>query len=235
MLERELAELQVAWPETPDIASAVGTRLAAPAPRRRRLRLLPAWQIAIAAVVLVIAVVMAVPQSRAAVLDWLGLRSVKIEHREPRPSRFGSSLQLGTPVTLAQAQQRFPVRVPAALGPPDALYLSQNPTRVDLVYRRGKRVGVLVTELRARATPVIEKAIGSASKFERFRVDGDPAYFISGGRHGFAFIPDDSQEPVFEQERLAGNTLLVERADGLLLRVEGRLTRAQAVKIARSA
>jgi hypothetical protein len=235
MLERELAELQVAWPETPDIASAVGARLAAPAPQRRwLLRRLPAWQVAIAAVAVVIAVVMAVPSTRAAVLDWLGLRSVKIEHREPRPSTFGSSLQLGTPVTLAQAQRRFPARLPAALGRPDAVYLSENPTRVDLVYRNGKRVGVLVTELRATATPVIEKSIGTASKFERFRVDGDPAYFISGAQHGFAYIPAGTQEPQFEHERLAGNTLLVERADGLLLRVEGRLNRDAAVRIARS-
>lgn len=234
MLERELAELQVAWPETPDIAAAVGPRLAAPAPRRRWLLARPAWQIAVVAAALVIAVVMAVPPTRAAVLDWLGLRSVKIEHREPRPSTFGSSLQLGTPVTLADAERRFPVRVPAALGRPDAVYLSENPTRVDLVYRDGTRVGVLVTELRATATPVIEKAIGTASRFERFRLDGDPAYFISGGRHGFAYIPAGSGEPHFEDARLAGNTLLVERSDGLLLRVEGRLDRDAAVRIARS-
>jgi hypothetical protein len=114
------------------------------------------------------------------------------------------------------------------------VYVSENPTRVDLVYRRGKRVGVLVTELRATATPVIEKAIGAASKFERFRVDGDPAYFISGAQHGFAYVPAGTQEPQFEQERLAGNTLLVERTDGLLLRVEGQLKRDAAVRIARS-
>ena len=38
----------------------------------------------------------------------------------------------------------------------------------------------------------------------------------------------------FEDQRLAGNTLLVERADGLLIRVEGDLTRDRAVAIARS-
>jgi hypothetical protein len=65
-------------------------------------------------------------------------------------------------------------------------------------------------------------------------VDGDPAYFISGARHGFAYIPAGTEEPQFEQERLAGNTLLVERSDGLLLRVEGRLNRDAAVRIARS-
>ena len=38
----------------------------------------------------------------------------------------------------------------------------------------------------------------------------------------------------FEDQRLAGNTLLVERADGLLIRVEGDLARDRAVAIAES-
>jgi hypothetical protein len=230
MLERELAELRIDWPQTPDIAGAVGARIAAPAPRRRWWAARPAWQLAVVAVALVIAVVMAVPPTRAAVLDWLGLRSVRIEHREPRPSTFGRRVAVGDPVTLEQARRHFPVRVPAALGPPDAAYLSENPTRVDMVYRGGP----LVTELRATVSPVIQKAIGSAAKFERFRVDGDPAYFISGAKHGFAYIPAGSQEPLFEDQRLAGNTLLVERRDGLLLRIEGKLDRDRAVAIAES-
>jgi len=236
MLERDLAELQVEWPETPDIAAAVSVRLVALPARRRWWVARPAWQLAVAAVALVIAIIMAVPPTRAAVLDLLGLRSVRIEHREPRPSTFGRGLSLGTPVTLAQARRKadFPVRVPAALGPPDAAYFSENPARVDFVYREGHRVATLVTELRAAATPVIQKAVGSASNFEQFRVGGDRAYFISGARHGFAFIPAGSQEPMYEDQRLAGNTLLVERRDGLLLRIEGKLDRAEAVRIAES-
>lgn len=229
MLERELAELSIEWPETPDIAAAVAPRLAA-APRRRWFAARPAWQIAVAAVALVIAVLMAVPPTRAAVLDLLGLRSVRIEHREPRPSTFGQRLAVGDPVTLAQARKKFPVRLPEALGAPTAVYLADDPTRVDLVYRGGP----LVTELRATVTPVIQKAIGAATKFERLKVDGDPAYFISGGPHGFAYIPAGTQEPMFEDQRLAGNTLLVERSDGMLLRIEGKLDRDEAVRIAES-
>ncbi len=230
MLERELTSLAIEWPETPDIAAGVSARLVSPPPRRRWWMARPAWQLAVAAVALVIAVVMAVPPTRAAVLDLLGLRSVRIEHREPRPSTFGRRLAVGDPVTLEQARRHFPVRVPAALGPPDAVYLSTIPARVDMVYRGGP----LVTELRATVTPVIQKAIGSAAKFEQFRVDGDPAYFISGAKHGFAYIPAGSQEPLFEDQRLAGNTLLVERRDGLLLRIEGKLDRAAAVRLAES-
>jgi hypothetical protein len=45
---------------------------------------------------------------------------------------------------------------------------------------------------------------------------------------------DENGDVEFEDQRLAGNTLLVERADGLLLRVEGDITRDDAVRIARS-
>jgi hypothetical protein len=155
---------------------------------------------------------------------------VRIEHREPRPSTFGRRIAVGDPVTLAQARRKFPVRVPAALGAPDAVYLSTDPTRVDMVYRGGP----LVTELRATATPVIGKAIGSGAHLAQLTVGGDRAYFISGAPHGFAYIPAGSQEPVFEDQRLAGNTLLVERRDGLLLRIEGKLDRDEAVRIAES-
>lgn len=246
MLERELRELQVEWPPTPDIA---GSLVLAPPVRQRRWTLArPAWQLAIAIVALIVAVVMAVPPTRAAVLDFLGLSStVRIEHREPVVSKFASGLQLGEPVTLEQARRRagFPVRVPAAVGRPDAVYIDAHPTfgtRVDLIYRArpGLRrasatgAGLLVTELLATATPAIQKTIGSATKFERLDVDGDLAYFFSGREHGFAYVPANGVMS-FEDQRLAGNTLLVERSDGVLLRIEGRLSRDQAVRIAESA
>jgi hypothetical protein len=239
MLEQELRELQVDWPETPDIAGSIAGRLAAPPPRRAIFNR-PAWQLAVAAVALVIAVVMAIPPARAAVLDLLGLRSVRIEHREPRVSRFGQGVSLGDPATLGEAKRRagFPVGVPAVLGDPDGVYLDADAVtgpRVDMVYRapNSRRVGLLVTELEAKATPVIQKAIGTGARVEQFAVDGDPAIFISGRRHGFAYTPANGQT-TYEDQRLAGNTLLVDRSDGVLLRVEGRIDRAEAVRIARS-
>jgi hypothetical protein len=241
MLEQELRELRVEWPPTPDIAGSLALE-PAPPPRRWSILARPAWQLAVVAVAVAIAVVMAVPSTRAAVLKALGLSSVRIEHREPVVSKFGSGLALGEPVTLERAQRRFPVVVPRAVGRPDAVYLGENPTRVDLVYRARPGLprasttgaGLLVTELRATVTPVIQKTIGAATHFERLSVGGDPAYFFSGGRHGFAYVPPTGAMG-FEDQRLAGNTLLVERSDGLLLRIEGRLSRATAVRIALSA
>ena len=240
-LERELRALRVEWPDTPDLAGTVVARLPNRPPRRRFWLEWPAWQVAVAVGAVLVAVVMAVPPARSAVLDLLGFGSVRVEREEPRPSEFGSGLALGEPVTLETARRGvdFEVLVPEAVGPPDAVYVADNPARVDLVYRprpglpSSGGVGLLVTELRAVATPLIEKTLGEATRIERLTVGGDPAFFITGADHGFAYLTPGG-EPAFETQRLAGPTLLVERADGVLLRVEGRLTREEAVRIAES-
>jgi hypothetical protein len=113
---------------------------------------------------------------------------------------------------------------------------------VDLVYRErpglpassNTGAGLLVTEFHAIAEPLIEKTAGAGSSVERLTVGSDPAFFISGADHGFAYIQRGSSGS-FEPQRLAGNTLLVERSDGVLLRVEGDIGRDEAVRIAESA
>jgi hypothetical protein len=240
MLERELRELQVAWPETPDLATAVSRRLAEP-PRRRLWPAVPAWQIAVAVAAAMIAVVLAVPPARSAVLEWLGLASVRIERTEPRPtttvpSRIGPSL--GEQVTLEQARRRagFPLVVPEALGEPDEVYLSTDPAterREGLPLSGNTGAGALLTQFRAPARVLVEKSLGTGARAERFEVGGSPAVFISGSPHGFAYTGDDGT--AFEEQRLAGNTLLVERRDGVLLRLEAEVSREEAVRIAASA
>jgi hypothetical protein len=243
-LHEELTALSVEWPATPNLAAGVGARLEQPAAARRAWR--PALAYGLAALAAAFALTMAAsPDARSAVLEWLGLKSVKIERREPtapppRPGTLGSGLGLGTPVTLAEARRHAPfLRLPTAagLGQPDAIYLGGQD--VSLVY--GERPGiarstetgaaVLVQQFRARVGPFIQKTLGAGSRLERLRIDGDPAYFITGA-HGFAYDGEDDVR--FEDQRLAGNTLLLERADGLLIRVEGDIARDRAVAIARS-
>ena len=248
-LHAELTALAVEWPATPDLTDGVLARLesTAPAPPSRRR---PAWRPALAyglaALAAAFALTMAAsPDARSAVLEWLGLKSVKVERREPvapspSPGTLGSHLGLGTPVNLGEARERSPfLRVPTAegLGEPDAIYLGGK--SVSLVY--GEREGyaradttgvaLLVQEFPARVGEFIQKTIGQGARLERLRVDGAPAYFITGA-HGFAYDSDEGGG--FEDQRLAGNTLLVERPDGLLLRIEGDISRDRAVAVARS-
>src|SRR5215218_2568161 len=123
-LHAELTALAVEWPETPDLSEDVLARLDEPAARpRRALRWRPALAYGAAALVAAFALTMAAsPDARSAVLEWLGLKSVTIERREPRPTDSG--LRLGTPVTLAQARERVPfLSLPEALGEPEAVHV----------------------------------------------------------------------------------------------------------------
>jgi hypothetical protein len=93
---------------------------------------------------------------------------------------------------------------------------------------------LLVMQFRASVNQdVIVKATGGGAHVEPLRVDGERGYFISGTPHGFAYVGQDG-EAGFTEQRLAGNTLLLERGERLL-RVEGEVSRAEAIAIARSA
>jgi len=237
-LEIALRELDVEWPATPDIAAAVRTRIAAaPAPRRRRLTW-PArgWRMQLAYVAAALAILfagtMAVsPDARSTVLRWLGISSVEIRREPSRPLPTG--LALGERATLDELREAdVPLLLPSTLGDADAGYLTILPdsTRAaSLLYGDGP---ILVQTFRARVTPFIEKTIHSGAQLTRLTVDGAPAYWIEGA-HGFAYTT--GQRGAYEDQRLAGNTLLVDRADGVLLRIEGPITRERAVEIARSA
>ncbi len=263
-LERELRELPVAWPPTPNLAAAVEARLvgaigasgpaeaAGPAGAGAAWSRLPRiWRpVLVALLVLAVALggAMAVEPARSALLDWLGFGAVRIERRAPEvaPGRLGAGLGLGEPVTLERARRAagFRVAVPAVLGEPAAVFFArdaQGGPRVSFTYppRPGlpradqTGVGLVVTQLRGRTSPAIGKAIGPGTTLERLSVGGEPALFLAGDPHGFVFEPAPGQ-PVYEDDRLAADVLLVDRADGVLVRLEGRMSRATAVRIAAS-
>jgi hypothetical protein len=161
-LERMLREAApfVAYPELPDLSTAIGSRLrdvhepVQRAPRRRLLRPVfrPAFQPVLARAAVVVAIAVALlgatlaisPGARHAVAGWLGLRGVKVEvvpslSAPPSPAALGTGLNLGKRVTLAQAQAMvpFPIGVPESLGPPDEVYLRTGfiQDQVTLLYR----------------------------------------------------------------------------------------------------
>jgi hypothetical protein len=213
----------------------------------RLLRPHPALAAAAVALLVVAGVLAASPSARSTVLRWLGLKSVEVRHAPPGatppPVRRGSELGLGPPVTLAAAQRAagFRVPVPATLGPPAVVYLARVPgtgPRVSLVYAPGRGiprsrisgVGLLITAFRGDPFPLIQKTI-SGTRAERLTIAGSPALWLPHA-HGFAYATPGGGG--FEPQRLADRTLLVERG-GVLLRIEGRITRARAIAIARAA
>ena len=92
------------------------------------------------------------------------------------------------------------------------------------------RPPLLVLEL--RAAPQIEKAVQGEIPVERVTVDGAPGLWLEGPRHEF-FYRTLEREAMRDTQRLAGNTLLWTRGP-LTLRIEGDLSKAEAIRIAES-
>ena len=76
---------------------------------------------------------------------------------------------------------------------------------------------------------LLKKLAGSGTRLEHVRVDGRPAVWLEGGPHVvFVLGPDGTVRD--DRGWLAGNTLLV-AYPGVTLRVEGLLTRDEAVEL----
>jgi hypothetical protein len=242
-LERRLAVLRddVAWPPTPDLASAVAARVASE-PRRRaraRPRLRPALRpatVALAALVVALVVagtLAAAPGVRARIADWLGIGAVRVERVDRLPDVGPArDLGLGRRTTLAAARRaaRVPVPTIGALGAPDAVYVSrQPPAGASLVYlaRPGlpaatHGTGALLTMLPGGDVALVKKLLGAGTSVTSVDVDGALGVYISGEPH-----------VVTPPNRLAGNTLIWVRGD-TTYRLETALGRAAALRLARS-
>ena len=167
----------------------------------------------------------------------------------PSPSRapVGGRLGLGRRLSLAEARASapFPILLPTLpeYQAPDEVYFGEPPRggQVSLVYHPrpglppapGSEVGLLLTEFRGDLDPrFYGKVLGPGVRLEELTIDGERALWIEGQPHTFIYR-DPSGNPVDEQVRLAGDVLLWERGD-LTLRLEGTLTKAEALRIAAS-
>jgi len=235
-LETRLAELQVAWPSEPDVAGRVRSRLEAQPRSRPRRRFRPAWAVALAILVSVGGVA-AVPSARSAVLRWLGIEGVRIERvpEAPTPAPSVSPiLDLGEPARPAPD-----TLVPAALGPPSAVYEAGE--RVTLLYRprpglpesEQSGAGALLSQFPGRTNvQFIRKFAGPDTTIERVQVDGERGYWVAGEPHGLLY--EDPAGVIREAPtRLAGPTLVWRRGD-LTLRLEADVSKTRALAIARS-
>ena len=254
-LEQQLSALaaQIDWPATPNLAPAVRSRITAPVVLRAPWYQ-SRWALAAAAVIIALAALVAYQPSREAIASWVNVHLfVQRVHVVPTPSPLppgplGERLGLGNQTTLAEAQKQvsWHVMVPSKLGEPDEVYLQLPPDgavkgEVTLVYatRPGipvageTGVSVLVTE----ATGAIDsnffgKMLGPGTTFEEVTVAGHRGYWIAGSPHQFFFI-DSQGKARYETLRLATNTLLLDWG-GTVVRIEGKLTKAQALEIAAS-
>jgi hypothetical protein len=237
-LERELITLGRAleFPPTPNLAARIGPRLdRAPEPRAWPWRRIAV--VAIAAALLAIAVAFAVPPARTAILRWFGLSGVRIRQvGSLPPTRTEGPLLLGRRVSLAEARAkiRYHVLVPKRAPHPDAVFLSTYPPggMVSFAYGDRRKPRLLMMQFEGTTGPYIEKLVVMGTHVERVKINGRRGFFLSGAPHELHFLGPNYEDEIVNR-RLAGNTLLWERGS-LTLRLEGRMTKDEAVAIARS-
>jgi hypothetical protein len=254
-LEEQLSRLggDLDWPATPDLAAVISRRIGVRrAPQRQWFE--SRWAMAAAVAILALAALLAYTPSRDAIAHWFNLstRIQQVPHlRTPTPQPpgpLGKRLGLGEMTTLeaARAAVKWKVLLPPSLGTPDEVYLQLPPLgppggEVTLVYasRPGiptsgqTGVSLLVTEARGLVNrEFFGKIVGPDTTITEIEAAGNPGYWIAGKPHIF-FLIDDAGNVRDETLRLATNTLLLNDS-GVVVRIEGDLTKDQALQIAAS-
>jgi hypothetical protein len=225
MIEQELRALaaSIDFPAERDLAPAVRGRLRG-RPRRRL-----AAAALVAAVLVALAVAFAVPPARSAILRFFHLRGVRVEYVDRLPDVRTAPLDLGVPVAPADAGRTAGFRPLASglLGRPDEVSWDGG----FLWYRYG-RTRLLVSQFRGRERiDLVKKVVGPRTVITPVTVGGEPGYFVSGGTHFLYVAPGGTVRQ--EAVRLSRQVLLWQHGR-LTLRLEGDVTLAQALRIARS-
>ena len=247
-LERSLAEVggRIEWPEAADLTRSVRAAIGDDSPRRITLARGLAYAATLAALVVAVSL-LSFPGVRTAVADFLGIGGVRIDTDASAPTP-ADDLDLGERMSLPQARDAvaFDVKVPAALGRPDSVWLDTGvgggqvalgyESSTDLPAAPGTDLGALVTQFPdAEVSDIaLKKVTGSqpGTTFESVTVEGDQGFWVSGEPHLIAYLEPDG-DIRNETVRLAGNVLLWE-SNGVTYRIESTLSKAEAIAIAES-
>jgi len=229
VLEQQLRELgrELAYPPTPAFELELEPRPARTPARRRPLVLAFAVLLAIAAGVLALS-----PGARSAFLEIFELEGASVELVDTLPEVEVQAPFYGEQVTKAEAERRVGFPLLGLEGEePDAVYVREGDRIATLVYGDPARPRLVLAQLRGAVYEGFVKKVGaSGTRVEEVEVDGERGLFVSGDEH-FVMYLNDRFEVDDEQTYLAGDVLLWNRG-GLLLRLEGDFTRAEAVELA---
>src|SRR5215211_3277726 len=234
-LEHALVELgrSIDYPPTPELAGAVRDRL----PERQRARFGRRYAVAAFAILAVAAgAVMAVPQTRGAVLGFFHLGGTTIERVETLPTvETQAPLDLGRRVTLDEAERfmRWDLVRPAALGDPDVVYVRSDLPGgvVTFVYGPPSSPRALVSQFEG-GLEYVEKTVGPGTRVDAGRVGRERGFWIFGRPHIVRFA-DRNGGFREDRVRLAGDVLLWQRGP-VTVRLEADVSRRRALAVARS-
>jgi hypothetical protein len=224
-LERSLQALaaEIRYPATPRLELHL---------ERRRLRLRP-LVLGLAVVLALLAGVLALsPGARSAFLEIFHLKGATVELVETLPESPAERFDFGRRVGRAEAERRAGFEL-LELGKPDGIFVRPDDV-VSLVYGDPQSPRLVLTELRGSVWDGMVKKVGSSgTRVDDVTVNGERGLFISGDEHVVMFR-DEQGDIADERTYLAGTVLLWNHGD-LLLRLEGDLTKADALELARTA
>jgi hypothetical protein len=228
-LERRLQALggEIAYPPTPRFDLGFDRRPVR-AGRLRPLALGFAILLAVLAGVLALS-----PGARSAFLEIFRLKGATVERVETLPDVPVQRINFGERVSREEAE-RFVGFELVDLGKPDGIYVMRGDRVASVVYGPAENPRLVLTQLRGGVWDGFVKKVGSrGTRIEQVTVNGERGLFVSGDEHFVMFV-NEYGSITDEQTYLAGTVLLWNRGE-LLLRLEGDLTRAEALELAESA
>jgi hypothetical protein len=224
-LERRLLALEIAVPEEPDVAPAVLARIEGRPFRWRRVVL------ACALLAVALGAAFAVPQARSAILRFFHLGGATVERVQTLPPAVERS-GFGRPTSLAGAQRAvgLPLVLPPLDRKPARAYVLDDAVATVVLQAGGQ--DVLLSEFRATDEAYLKKFVGASTIVEPVRVRGELGLWIEGAPHTLTYL--DPSGRFRERAILIRGNVLLWLHGPLTLRLEGKLTRGQAVELARS-
>lgn len=216
---------EIAWPETPPLEPTFDRRPARVS-RVRPLALGFAILLAVLAGVLALS-----PGARSAFLEIFRLKGATVERVDRLPEVEVQAIDFGDQVSREEAERRVGFEL-VDLGEPDAVFV-RGSRMASLVYGPVEKPRLVLSELRGSVWEgMMKKVGGGGTRIDQVTVDGERGLFISGDEH-FVMFFDENGAITNEPTYLAGTVLLWNRGP-LLLRLEGDMTRAEALELAES-
>ncbi len=170
---------------------------------------------------------MAVPSARTAVLEWLGIKGVKVTRVDKLPKvSLLSDMGLGEPVTLAEARRRAPGLVEPHLknlGAPDEVYFSSGVPGGQVTFLWGTKDEARLLMIQSPGEVVCREDARPAHR-GRGRRRRRAARSLVLGRRALLRLSRPQRQIREETSRLARNTLLWQYGD-LTVRLEGELSK----------